>query len=104
MDPVAAHRQRVVPVGQRTVVGPRPAEREYGHRSTANKRRDHVYIDNAFVRPSQLKGAGVEGYGAVEGDGEAVDLRALGGAVVDDDALDGGGIDAKSWPRWTTRR
>ena len=47
-----------------------------------------IQIDQDCRPAAQLEGAGVEGHRAVEVDGEAVDHRPLGGAVVDDHALD----------------
>ena len=43
---------------------------------------------SAAVLAAQLEGPGVEGHRAVEGDGQAVDHRPLGGPVVDGHARD----------------
>ncbi len=87
MDSVRADRQGVTAVGQRPAEELRPGEGEHGHRLAAEQRDADLRIHQAAVLPAQLDGAGVEGRGTAEGNGEAVDHRALGGAVVENNTL-----------------
>jgi hypothetical protein len=88
VDAVRPDRQGVAAVRQRPANELRPGEGEHGHRLAADQRDAQLSVHQAAVLPAQLDRPGVEDRGTVEGDGDAVDHRALGRPVIQDDAFD----------------
>src|SRR5262249_13340185 len=88
VDVVREDRQGVVAVRQQAADELCPGEGEHGDRLAADQGDADLRVHQGAVLPAQLDRPGVEDRGTPKGDGDAVDLGALGRAVVDYDAFD----------------
>src|SRR4029078_9771157 len=81
----------VVAIGEGASDEVRCCEGKYRHGLAADRRDGDLEVNRGACPPAQLDCTGFEEGGAAEFDGDAVNHGALGGPVVDDDALHGCG-------------